>query len=117
VGYDKGFSQFRGITKSKLESDTFKTEFDVDFLKSFTFNTDYEVVFNTNSSNINSNYRIANASLSYHKKNNPLIFTFEAQNYLNNGLIESNSFSDFVISNNKTYILPRILLLSISYKL
>ncbi|WP_264559998.1 TonB-dependent receptor [Flavobacterium sp. N2270] len=117
VGYNKDYSQFSGLTKSTFTNDRFSFDLDVDFLKNFNFKTDYEVTFNQNSNNQKTNYRISNAYLSYQKKNNPFRFELSAQNYLNNGLKVNNSFSDFLISNNTTYILPRIIMLSISYKL
>ncbi|NHN26358.1 hypothetical protein FIA58_011770 [Flavobacterium jejuense] len=117
VGYNKSFSQFSGLTSSSLTNDVLTFNLDIDFLKSFHFKTDYEVNFNENSLNQKNNYSIGNASLSYHKKDNPFRFEVSAQNYLNNGTIINNSFSDFLISNSTTFTLPRIFLFSISYKL
>ena len=117
IGYKKDFSQFSGLTKSNFTNDRISFDVDIDFLKNFNFKTDYEVTFNNNSNNQNNRFAIANAFLSYQKKNNPFRFELSAQNYLNNGTKINNSFSDFLISNNTTYILPRIVMLSISYKL
>lgn len=117
IGYKKDFSQFSGLTKSNFTNDRISFDVDIDFLKNFNFKTDYEVTFNQNSSNQTNRFAIANAFLSYQKKNNPFRFELSAQNYLNNGTKINNSFSDFLISNNTTYILPRIVMLSISYKL
>lgn len=117
IGYKKDFSQFSGLTKSNFKNDRISFDVDIDFLKNFNFKTDYEVTFNQNSSNQTNRFAIANAFLSYQKKNNPFRFELSAQNYLNNGTKINNSFSDFLISNNTTYILPRIVMLSISYKL
>ncbi|SHI86450.1 peptidase associated domain and porin domain-containing protein [Flavobacterium haoranii] len=117
VGYAKDFSQFSGLTQSDFTNDRITFDLDINFLKNFNFKTDYEVTFNRNSNNQNNNYRIANAFLSYQKKNNPFRFELSAQNYLNNGTKINNSFSDYLISNTTTYILPRIVMLSISYKL
>lgn len=117
VGYNKSFSQFSGLTSSKLTNDIFSFSLDIEFLKSFTFKTDYEIIFNENSQNQKTTYRIGNAFLSYQKKDSPFRFELSAQNYLNNGTIINNSFSDFLISNSKTFTLPRIVMLSISYKL
>lgn len=117
VGYNKSFSQFSGLTSSQFTNDVFSFSWDIDFLKSFTFKTDYEVTFNENSQNQKTTYRIGNAYLSYQKKDHPLRFELSARNYLNNGTIINNSFSDFLISNSTTFTLPRIILLSISYKL
>lgn len=117
VGYRKDFSQFSGLTKSNFTNDRISFDVDIDFFKNFNFKTDYEVTFNQNSNNQTNRFAIANAFLSYQKKNNPFRFELSAQNYLNNGTKINNSFSDFLISNNTTYILPRIVMLSISYKL
>ena len=117
VSYNKMFSQFSGLTNSSLTSDRLGFDFDIDFWKHFNFKTDYEVTFNENSNNIATDFRIANAYLSYQKKNNPFRFELSAQNYLNNGTKINNSFSDFMISSSTTYTLPRIVMLTISYKL
>ena len=117
VSYNKTFSQFSGITNSTLTANRIGFDLDVNFLKHFNFKTDYEVTYNQNSNNLATNFRIANAYLSYQKKNNPLRFELSAQNYLNNGVKINNSFSDFLISNQTTFILPRIVMLTISYKL
>ena len=117
VSYNKSFSQFSGLTKSSLTSDRLGFDLDIDFLKHFNFKTDYEVTFNENSNNVATDFRIANAYLSFQKKNNPFRFELSAQNYLNNGTKINNSFSDFMISSSTTYILPRVVLLSVSYKL
>ena len=117
VGYNKSFSQFSGLTSSQFTNDVFSFSWDIDFLKSFPFKTDYEVTFNENSQNQKTTYGIGNAYLSYQKKDHPLRFELSARNYLNNETIINNSFSDFLISNSTTFALPRIVLLSISYKL
>lgn len=117
VSYNKSFSQFSGLTKSSLTSDRLGFDLDIDFLKYFNFKTYYQVTFNENSNNLATDFRIANAYLSFQKKNNPFRFELSALNYLNNGTKINNSFSDFMISSSTTYILPRVLLLTVSYKL
>ncbi len=62
-------------------------------------------------------YEIANASLFYQKKNSAWGFEASATNFLNNGVKRTNSFSDYLISERTTYILPRIFLVSVNYKL
>ena len=115
MSYNKSFSQFSGLTKSSLTSDRLGFDLDIDFLKHFNFKTDYQVTFNENSNNLATDFRIANAYLSFQKKNNPFRFELSAQNYLNNGTKINNSFSDFMISSSTTYILPRVVLLTVSY--
>ncbi|MEM6687001.1 MAG: hypothetical protein AAF617_14565, partial [Bacteroidota bacterium] len=117
VGYGKSFSQFRGLTDSSLETDFFNFDVNINFLKHFTFETDYEFTNNTNDRDLNTKFSIANASLTYNKKSSPFLFKITAQNYLNNKEINENFFSDLLISENTTFTLPRIYMLSISYKL
>jgi hypothetical protein len=117
VSYNKMFSQFTGLTKSHLTSDRLSFDFDIDFLKNFNFKTDYEVTFNEDSYNQKTDFRIANAYLTYQKKNNPFRFELSAQNYLNNSTKITNSFSDYMISSSTVYTLPRIVMLTVSYKL
>lgn len=117
ISYTKIFSQFYGLTNSNLVTDKFIFNFDVVFCKNFSFKTDYEAVFNKNSNVVATRFNVANAYLSFQKKNNAFLVELSARNYLNNGTKINNSFSDFMISNTTTYILPRIIMLTVSYKL
>jgi len=117
VGYTKGYSQFNGITQSKYQSDEFNADFEWTFLKYFTVELDYENLKNTNSNNQSNYYDIANASIRYQKKNSPFGFELFANNILDNKVKNDYSFSDFMISERKTSVLPRVFMLSVSYKL
>ncbi len=116
VGYKKGFNQLKGITNSSYKTDEFNSDIEVSFLKSFTFKCEYEN-YKNNSKNQSNFFEIANASISYQKKNNPLLFEVFVNNLLDNKAKVTNSFSDYLITEQKTYILPRVFMLSISYKL
>ena len=112
IGYKKSFNQFRGITKTQFETDALNADLEFSFLKSFTFKLEYE-----NFRNENSFFEIAHTSLSYQRKNNPLRFEIFVNNLLNNQAKVSNSFSDYIVSQQQTVILPRTLMLQLSYKL
>ena len=116
LGYKKGYNQLKGITNSSYTTDEFNGDFEISFLKSFNFKFEYEN-YKNNSSNRSNFFEIANTSLSYQKKNKPLLFEIFVNNLLNNKIKVSNSFSDYLITEQKTYILPRVFMLSISYKL
>ena len=58
-----------------------------------------------------------NASLFYQKEDSPWNFKVTAQNILNESFKQNNQFSNYLISDTKTYILPRIIMLSVGYKL
>lgn len=115
--YSKGFSEFRGLTTSKFETNIFEGRIEYEITQSLILKADYENFKNQNSLNQNNNYQIANASLYFQKKNSAWGFEFSANNFLNNKIKQTNSFLDYIVSERKTYILPRILLLSINYKL
>ena len=62
-------------------------------------------------------YEIANATLSYKKENSVWFYKIKAQNLLNAQFKQSNRFSDYLISDTKTYLLPRVIMFSIGYNL
>ncbi len=78
---------------------------------------EYENLKNTNSNNQTNFYEIANTSLRYQKKNSPFGFEVFVNNLLDNKVKNSYSFSDYVISERSTYVLPRVFMFSVSYKL
>ncbi len=91
---------------------------DFHFFNAFVLNFDYEYYdYQNEIQKLNNTYELANASLLYQKENSPWTFRFEAQNLLDAKFKRSNSFSDYLISDTKTFIMPRVLLFSIGYKL
>ncbi len=117
VGYTKGFSQFNGITKTNYQSDEFNSDIEITFFKYFIYKLEYENLKNTNNINQTNFYEIANTSLRYQKKNSPFGFEVFVNNLLDNKVKNSYSFSDYVISERSTYVLPRVFMFSVSYKL
>lgn len=115
--YRKSFSQFYGFSNSTLVTDNVIFSVDAVLFKNFNFKTNYEITTNKNQDGNSNNYQIANASLTFKKRNYPFSFELSAQNYLNNKIKIQNSFSDYIISNNKIYSLPRILMFSVRYKI
>ena len=117
IGYIKGYSQFNGITQSTFQTDEITSELEFTFLKFFTYKLDYDNIKNTNNLNQTNFYDIANTSLRYQKKNSPFGFELFANNLFNNKVKNDYSFSDYMISERRTYVLPRVFMLSVSYKL
>jgi hypothetical protein len=117
VGYNKGFSQFSGLTQSQFETDAITADFDITIAKFWTFKCSYENLKNKNSNKQSNFYDIANASLRYQKKNSPFGFELFANNVFDNKVKNDFSFSDYLISERTTFVLPRALLFSVSYKL
>lgn len=117
VGYNKGFSQFSGLTQSNYKTDAFNTSGSIEFSKSFVYKFSYENLKNTDNSNQSNFFELANTSLRYQKKNNPFGFELSINNVFDNQTKNSFSFSDFTIVNNFRYVMPRVILFSVSYKL
>jgi len=117
VKYSKSFSEFTGLTSSSFETDQLEARLEYSITESLTLKADYENFKNSNSLNQDNRYEVANASLFYQKKNSPWGFEVSATNFLNNSVKKTSSFSDYLISERTTYILPRIFLLSVNYKL
>ena len=91
---------------------------DYNFLEDFIFNFDYtKSNYQNRTLGQKNTYQIANATLSYKKENSAWSYKITAQNLFNTQFKQSNRFSDYLISDTKTFILPRILMFSIGYNL
>ena len=103
---------------SKFINKETSIEVDYQFLKDFQFNADYSYTDYRNHEETTKNYfNTANASLFYQKEDSPWGFELTATNVFDAKFKNQNSFSDFVVSDTQTFILPRILMLKIAYKL
>ncbi|MFT5958833.1 MAG: hypothetical protein ACI8VJ_000583 [Polaribacter sp.] len=91
---------------------------DYDFLKGFIFNFDYrKSIYENKDLGQKNTYEIANTTLSYKKEDSASSYKITAQNIFNAQFKQSNRFSEYVISDSKTFILPRIIMFSIGYNL
>ncbi|SFD25521.1 TonB-dependent receptor [Flavobacterium phragmitis] len=117
IGYNKGFSSFSGITKSHFQSDALTGAFEAVFFKFWKYKIDYDYLKNTDNQKQSNSYDMINTSLFYQKKNNPFGFQLSVNNLLDVKKKYSNKFSDYIISEQSTYILPRAIMFSVSYKL
>jgi hypothetical protein len=117
LGYEKGFSHFGGLTKSNYKSDAINSDFEFTFMNFWTYRLNYQNLRNSNSNNQINHFELTNTSLLYQKKNSPFGFEMICNNLLNAKRKNSYMFSDYMISQQSTYILPRVLMFSISYKL
>lgn len=117
IGYTKGFNQFSGITKSNFQSDEFNTDLEITFLKYWIYKIEYQNLKNTNNTNQTNYFEMANTSLRHQEKNSPFGFEFSINNLLNLKAKNEYFFSDYVINQRNTYIVPRVFLFAVSYKL
>lgn len=117
LGYEKGYSHFSGLTSSTYESDALKSNLEAVVFKSWIYKIDYNNLRNTNSNKQSDFYEITNTSLRYQKNNNPFGFELICNNLFNVQRKNSFMFSDYVISQQSIYIMPRVLMFSINYKI
>jgi hypothetical protein len=100
-----------------FQTDAITSDFDITIAKFWTFKYSHENLKNTNSNKQSNFYDIANTSLRYQKKNSPFGFELMANNLFDNKVKNDFSFSDYLISQRTTFVLPRVFMLSVSYKL
>ena len=119
VGYTKDFNNYRSFNLiNNFENDRLFVNLEYDFLKDFIFKADYSFDNYTNKNNgIDNSFDTANMSLFYQKEDTPWGFEINAINLFDLTFKQQNAFSNFLISDSKTFILPRIIMFKISYKL
>ncbi|RPD99612.1 hypothetical protein EGM88_03450 [Aureibaculum marinum] len=119
IGYEYSPSNYvSNFSNSKFKNNEFFINLDYDFLKDFTLKADYSRFnYQNEDADFKNKFDVANASLFYRKEDSPWGFEFEITNLFNNQFRKENFFSDFLISDQSTFVLPRILMLKISYKL
>ena len=119
IGYTKDFSNYRSFgTINKFENDRFFVFLEYDFFNDFILKADYTFdKYNNKSNNISNTFDKANASLFYQKEDSPWGFEVSVTNLFDTTFKQQNSFNSFLISDTKTFILPRIVMFKIAYKL
>lgn len=119
IGYKKTIGNYTsGASTSKFVRSEPFVNIDYNFLKGFIFNFDYKRSnYQNKSLNQENVYELANATLSYKNDDSAWSYKIKATNLFNTTFKQSNSFSDYLIRDTKTYILPRVIMFSIAYNL
>ena len=115
--YNKTYNSFSSASISKFQTETFLIDYEVEISNEFTFITDYNFQKNSNAQGQVTHFQTATANLEFKPKRSPWSFDVSITNAFNTKVINNNSFSDYLISQQTTYILPRIIMLHISFKL
>ncbi len=91
---------------------------EISFLKNFLFKSDFDLTYFKNNVTRESNdFNTLNASIEYWKESSAWSFRVDATNLLDNQIRLSNSINQFQSTENQVFVQPRIIMLSISYKL
>ena len=116
VMYTHGFNQFRGVNRSDFKSQSVDFRYEQRIFKDWSLKTDYQwsnVEFSTGANVI----QLWNASLSYQQNNSPWTFEIRSYNLLNVERRFNTYLSDFMILQQEIFLLPRVVLFSVNYKL
>lgn len=118
-GYTKEFNNYKTqVTTSNFENDELFAEMEYVFSRDFVLKADYRRTdYKNKSANIETVFDTANASLFYQKEDSPWGFEINISNIFDVRYKQQNSFSDFLISDQRIFILPRIVMFKILYKL
>lgn len=117
IKYTKDFSNYKTqTTTNEFENDRLEVNLEYDFLKDFIFKADYTFDnYNNKNQGVSNTFDTANASLFYQKEDSPWGFEVNATNLFDVKFKQQNSFNTFVISDSRTFILPRIVMFKLSY--
>lgn len=119
LGYRKSIGSYTSSNSiSKFITNEPFINLEHDFLGGFKFDFDYtRYEYQNKTQNLKNTYELANSSLLYQKEDSPWTFKIIAKNLFDIKFKQSNSFSDYLISDTKTYIMPRVFMFSLQYKL
>jgi hypothetical protein len=119
LGYSYKPSEFStNVSSTTFSNNEFFVNARYEFLKDFTWEADYSKTnFTNENAGINNVFDIANTSLFYQKEDSPWGFELEATNLFDIKFRQDNTFTDFLISTQSTFVMPRIVMFKVSYKL
>jgi hypothetical protein len=119
VGYNLKLSNYQSSTlKTSYTTKEPFVEIEYGFLNGFVLKADYyKNTFENKDLGQNDSYEFANTSLFYQKEDSAWGFEIKVNNLLNINYKRSNNINEFLISDVKSYVLPRVVLFTVSYKL
>ena len=119
IGYNLNIGNYTlSNNKSKFISNEPFVNIDYDFLKGFILNFEYtRYNYKNKTLGLKNTYDLARVVISYKNEKSAWSYKITGNNLFNTTFKRTNSFSTFIISDTKTYILPRIVVFSIVYNL
>lgn len=117
IRYNKSFDEFKSLSVATFNSDKFSLDYDVVLNEQFVFKAFYEYQRNQSSNSRAASFNTANISCGYQPTKSAWKFEVSARNIFNNSIRNTNSFSDFLSMNQTVAVLPRIVMLDVTYKL
>src|SRR5690606_14975708 len=118
LGVGQRFNSFESeiISNEFMQLDPFAA-LEYDFLKDFILKADYTFNYYENaSSGAVNRFQMGNASLFYGREDSLWDFEVEAKNVFDVRYRNSNSFSQFLVTDQNIFIQPRTVMLKVMYK-
>lgn len=118
IGFRQRFTNFKGNNTNNV-SILINPYLDLEyrFFNDFVFNFNYSYNYLENKTfNQTSVFQKANTSLIYNQFSSPWLFKLNISNLFNTQQQTQNSANNFLLSNQQTFLQPRIALFSIEYK-
>lgn len=117
-GYSVSLSNYEGRnTSSRFENHQPFANLEIGFLKSFTFEVDYEYNSYVSQTRPTQQFDLLDAELRFRKEGSPWEFKVEGMNLMNTTGIRRDSFTDSLISTYEYFIQKRYWLFSVMYDL
>lgn len=117
-GYSVSLSNYEGRnTSSRFENHQPFANLEIGFLKSFTFEVDYEYNSYVSQTSPTQQFDLLDAELRFRKEGSPWEFKVEGMNLMNTTGIRRDSFTDSLISTYEYFIQKRYWLFSVMYDL
>lgn len=118
IGFKRTIGKFTSNNTSRfIINEPFFT-FGYDFWKGFIFSFDYRLYdYKNKSLNQKNKFDTANFTLSYQKENSAWTYKVFSNNIFNTRFKRNFRFNQYLISDTKTFILPRVIMIGIGYNL
>lgn len=119
VSYRQQFTFYKTwATTTNFNRSALNANMEYRFFKDFLFQGEYNyTLYQNKDAGTRNRFNTANASLLYQQEDSPWAFEVMVTNVFDVRYQQDNSFSDYLISDTKTYIMPRVLLFKVTYKL
>lgn len=112
-----GFFSLGGVESESVTTEPY-ANINYDFWGGFIASFDYSAYQYRNKTMTQRNrHQVANASLYYKNDSSAWSFQVEARNLFDVAFKNQHSFSSYIISDRRTYILPRIIMFTVGYNL
>ncbi len=119
VGYNRSTNRYdNGRLQSVFYTDRPFANLNMQFLKSFTFTTDFSYYnYHDKEGTVGNEYSFLEASLFYKKQDSPWEFRIDGTNLLNVDSLNNDSFNENFSTTTQYFVQPRIVLFSVKYNL